>query len=160
MSSSPAPHTFPISSPRQPRKRAWYVIGALWIVLCLLVLWNCGKGAYHNYRLADAAVEHFHQQLDQGEFEGISGEASGELRRGTSEADLVKLFGRVHQKMGNSGKTSIKGFHINWRNGRLYVDQVYDTQFALGQGRESFVWIVEQGQPRLQSYHIDSPNFR
>jgi len=90
----------------------------------------------------------------------MSGEASDELRRGTSEADLIKLFGLVHQKMGNSGKMSAKGFHINWRNGRLYVDQVYDTQFALGQGRESFVWVMEQGQPRLQSYHIDSLNFR
>src|SRR5205807_4809339 len=92
MSSPPTQHTFPISSFPQPRKRVWYVVGTLWIVLCVLVLWNCGKGTYRNYRLAAAAVEHFHQQLNQADFAAMSGEASDELRRGTSEADLIKLF--------------------------------------------------------------------
>jgi hypothetical protein len=62
--------------------------------------------------------------------------------------------------MGNSGKMSTQGFHVTWRNGRLFADQVYDTQFAQGQARESFVWIIEQDRPRLESYHIDSPNLR
>jgi len=53
-----------------------------------------------------------------------------------------------------------QGFHVTWRNGRLFADQVYDTQFAQGQARESFVWIIEQDRPRLESYRIDSPNLR
>jgi hypothetical protein len=146
--------------PPQGRKTKWLVIGTLWVALALVVLWSCGKGFYHNYRLSAAAVDHFHRQLNQGDFETIYGDATDEFRRVGTRADEIKFLDTVHQKMGNSGKMSAKGFHISWKNGLQWVDQVYDTQFALGQGRESFVWLIENGQPHLQSYRIDSANFR
>ena len=62
--------------------------------------------------------------------------------------------------MGNLGKMSAKGFHMNWQNGRVFVNQVYDTQFALGHAREGFIWIIEKEQPRLWAYRIDSPSLR
>lgn len=55
---------------------------------------------------------------------------------------------------------SYQGFHLNWQNGRTMVNEVFDTQFALGQAQEGFIWVIEQDQVRLPSYRVDAPNLR
>jgi hypothetical protein len=70
------------------------------------------------------------------------------------------LFATLHEKLGASGKMSYQGFHLNWQNGRTIVNEVFDTQFALGQAQEGFIWVIEQDQVRLPSYRVDSPNLR
>ena len=149
----------PAPSARRPKTK-WFVVFTIAAVFALIVLWNVGKGFYHNYRLSSAAVEEFHQELDRGDFVTIYGDATDDFRRAGARGDELKFFEMVHQKMGNSGKMSTQRFHVTWRNDRLFADQVYDPQFVLGQARESFVWIIEQDRPRLESYHIDSPNLR
>jgi hypothetical protein len=162
MGSLPPPQVSPFTVPprRQRSMTRRIVLAGIVVAVAAILLWSCGKGAYHNYRLSAAAVERFHQQLDQGDFETIYGEATDEFRRAGSREEQIKFLAMVHEKMGNSGKMSAKGFHINWQNGRLSVNQVYDTQFALGQAQEGFIWIIEQDQPRLQTYRINSSNLR
>ena len=161
MGSLPPQQAPPVSVPRRQRsKTRRIVVAALVVAVGAILLWACGKGAYHDYRLSSAAVDRFHQQLDQGDFETIYGEATDEFRRAGSREDQIKFLALVHEKMGNSGKMSAKGFHISWQNGRQSVNQVYDTQFALGQAEEGFIWIIEQDQPHLQMYHINSSNLR
>lgn|GEM_PF-3314896 len=155
--SSSQPPSF--SSPRQERSRTKrLVVGATLGLLAAIVLWNCGKGTYHNYRLSSAAVDQFHRQLNQADYEAIYGDATDAFRATGTRADALKVFEVVHQKMGDSGKMSARGFHISWQNGRTTVDQVFETQFTLGRGQESFVWIIEQDQAHLQAYHINSAN--
>ena len=60
----------------------------------------------------------------------IYGDATDDFRRAGARGDELKFFEMVHQKMGNSGNMSTQGFHVTWRNGRLFADQVYDTRFA------------------------------
>jgi hypothetical protein len=162
MNIPPAPPQMLRPTPVRSRgvKAGWTLVAILFVVFAVIALWSCGKGSYHNYCLSSAAAEHFHQQLDRGDFESIHEDASDEFRRAGSHADAIKFLETVHVKMGNSGKMSIKGFHMHWSNRRIFVDQVYDTQFTLGQGRESFIWMIEQDEPRLYSYRIDSPNLR
>jgi hypothetical protein len=152
--SSPAP-----LPPKRPGTQR-LVLGTLITVTALLVLWSCGKDFYHNYRLSTAAVDQFHQRLNQGDFESIYGDATDDFRRAATRADEIKFFEMVHQKMGISEKMSTQGFHINWQNGHKFVNQVYDTQFVLGQAQESFVWNIAQDQAHLQSYRVTSPNLR
>ena len=157
---SPPPSARFTRQPPRRTKSKIVVLGVLWVTLAILALWSCGKGAYHNYRLASAAVDRFHGQLNDGDFETIFANATDEFRRtGTREAQL-SFFETVHQKMGASGRMSIKGLHINWRNGILTVDQVFETQFTFGPAQEGFVWVIDHEQPRLQTYRIDSPNLR
>jgi hypothetical protein len=157
----PPQPTNSITLARKQRSRSkGLVFGTLFAALATILLWNCGKGAYHNYRLSSAAIDRFHQQLDQSDYETIYGDATEEFRRAGTREDELKFLEMVHQKMGNSGKMSIKGFHVNWQNGQTAVDEVFDTQFALGQARESFIWVIEHDQPRLQTYRIYSSNLR
>lgn len=136
------------------------------VLLCLLafglatVLWAVGKRTYRNYGIASAAVDHFHQQMNNSDYDAIYEEASDEFRRSGNRPELVKFLQMVHEKMGNSGDRKAAGFHLNWSNGRGTVNQVFNTEFALGQGEESFVWVVQQDQAKLYSYRIDSANLR
>ena len=148
----PAPSLSPSRAPRSKTKRI--VVSSLLAVLLLIVLWTCGKGVYRDYRVSSAAVELFHHRLDSADFDTIYSDASDGFRSFGTKADQIKFLEATHQKLGNSGKTSPLGFHVNWRNSQLFVDQVYSTQFAQGTAQESFVWVMENGKPRLYGYHI------
>ena len=52
------------------------------------------------------------------------------------------------------------GFHVNWQNGHTIINEVFNTQFAQGQAQEGFIWIIDDSNPHLQTYHIDAPQFR
>ena len=161
MSNPPVPPIAPkFSYPRKRSKTRAIVVGSVLMVIGVLVLWSCGKGAYHNYFLARSAVEQFHRELDQGDYDSIYENATDAFRAAGTHGDQVKFLEMVHQKMGNSGKMSPQGFHVNWNNNQVVVDQVYSTKFALGEAQESFVWVIEKDRPRLHSYRIDSPNLR
>ena len=146
--------------PRKGRRTRLIVLFCLSALALLVILLNLGKGTYQSYRMASAAAEHFHHQLDAADYDAIYGEGSLEFRRSGKREDLERFLGLVHQKMGSTGKTSTAGFHVNWTNGRMWIDQVFDTQVTLGQGRESFIWVMERDHLRLYGYHIDSPNLR
>ena len=148
------------SSAARARRRQLILAGVAIVVVASAVVWSCGRGAYRNYRLTSAAVDHFHDQLNREDYDGIYEEASDEFRRFGTRADDTKFLASVHQKMGSSGTKSPRGFHVNWRNGRTWVDQVYETQFSLGTGQESFIWIIDQDHARLYGYHVDSTNLK
>jgi hypothetical protein len=155
----PPPPSLDASAAKAKRNRWLLTAGAI-VVVASAVVWSCGRNAYRNYRVANTAVDHFHDQLNREDYDGIYGEASDEFRRFGTRAEDAKFFATVHQKMGNSGTRSPRGFHVNWRNGHAWVDQVYETQFSLGSGQENFIWIVDQDHARLYGYHIDSTNLK
>jgi hypothetical protein len=145
------------SPPRVPvSKTKWIAVGVLLLLVLGIVLWSCGKGAYHDYRMSSAAVDLFHRRLDRGDFETIYAEASETFRAAGVREDQIKFLQTVHQKMGNSGTNTVQGFHLNWRNDQLLVDQVYDTKFAQGSAREDFVWLIENDRPLLYGYRVSS----
>jgi hypothetical protein len=126
----------------------------------LALLWSCGRSMYRNYGICRAATEHFHQELNQGEYESIYSQANDEFRSAVPKSDEIKVLELVHERMGNAGKMSAAGFHINATTRGTFVNQVYETQFVGGQVQEEFVWRVENGAAALVRYHAESPNFR
>jgi hypothetical protein len=130
---------------------------ALLVLVILGILWSLGKGSYHNYRIASAGVDHFHQQLDDADYDGIYQDAADEFRSSATRQDLTKFLRTVHDKMGKCDNRSAAGFHVNWKNGRVWVDQVFNIQCDAGQAQEAFVWLIQQNQCRLYHYQIDSP---
>lgn len=147
-------------SAAKARRSRWILAAFAILVVASAVVWSFGRGAYRDYRMTSAAVDHFHEQLNREDYDGIYEEASDEFRRFGTRTEDAKFLATVHQKMGSSGAKSPRGFHVNWRNGHTWVDQVYETQFSLGSGQESFIWIIDRGQARLYGYHIDSTNLK
>jgi len=123
-----------------------------------VLVWKAGKSSYRDYQIASGAVERFHQQLNAGDYDRIYQGATDEFRGWGKREDLNRFFDNIREKMGTAGKPSTVGFHVNWRNGAVWVDQTLNTQFEKGKAQEYFVWKIEHDQPRLYNYRIDSPN--
>jgi hypothetical protein len=158
--SSPGGLNASLKPQRSPRYK-----GRKWVLLAgslvaLLLLWTCGRSAYHAYKTEASAMERFHRQLDNAEYEDIYGDATDEFRSAGTREQQIALFKTIHEKMGNSGKCSVKGFHINASTKGTFVNAVYTTVFAAGSANEYFVWRMDTDQPRLWSYHMDSPSLR
>jgi len=133
------------------------MIAALFAVLGVIVWWSCGTSVYHNYRATRSAVEQFHQYLDGADYESIYKQTSAAFRSASPHEDEIRFFENVHRKMGKCGATTATGFYINSRDGYVFVNQSFNTQFTQGQAQEAFVWLMDNGQPLLQMYRIDAP---
>jgi len=157
--------TWPPPPPPTVKRASWFGIKTI-IVVALLglvgiaLVWRAGRSTYHNYQLASSAVDQFHMQLNAGDYNTIYDEATDDFRRSGSREDITRFFTSIHEQMGSAGNKNAAGFHVNWRNGRVWVDQVFNTRFEKGQGQESFVWEIQQERPLLYHYRLDSPNFR
>jgi len=127
-------------------------------VLAGVLAWKTGKLVYRNYQIASGGVGRFHHQMNVGDYDQIYDEATEEFRRSGTREDLKSLFEKIHDKMGSAGEPKAAGFHVNSRNGVVWVDQTFNTQFLNGQAQETFVWKIEQDKPFLHSYRIHSPN--
>ena len=150
-------------SSAQPSKNGKLGVGAILVggaVVALLLVGTCGRSTYHSYKAADSAVGHFHEQLDGSEYEEIYSDATDEFRNASSRQQQIGFLKMVHDKMGNSGKRSIQGFHVTASTKGSFVNVVYQTEFVAGPVKEYFVWRMDQEHPRLWGYHIDSPDMR
>ncbi len=147
-------------APAARRSRGLGLKIAIGIALLAIVggalLWRAGKGSYRNYQMASAGAERFHQQLNAGEYDQIYENSTDEFRHWGSRDKLKEFFDNVRNKMGAAGKASTVGFHVNWRNGVVWVDQTLNTHFEKGKAQEYFVWKIQQDQPHLYNYRIDA----
>ena len=150
----------PAPAARRPKRLGLKI--AIGIALLAIVggtlVWKAGKGSYRNYQMASAAAERFHQQLNAGDYDQIYENSTDEFRQWGSRDKLKQFFDDIRDKMGAAGKASTIGFHVNWRNGVVWVDETMDTQFEKGKGQEFFVWKIQQDQPHLYNYRIDAPS--
>ena len=153
----------PQAPPAKPRTGLGIKI-AIVVVLCGLIggalVWRAGKSTYRNYQIASDAVERFHHEMNLGDYDQIYDESTEEFRRSGTREDLTRFFEKIQDNMGSAGEPKGAGFHVTWRNGVVWVDQTFNTQFLKGQAQEYFVWKIKQDQPRLYNYRINSPNLR
>ena len=130
MSSSPFPPP-PIAPGQRPSSMIKWAVAVGGLVLIALA-WSCGTHFYRDYGICRSSVDRFHQHVNRGEYESIYNEASEDLRAGTPEADQIKVFQTVHEKMGSALKIKPLGFHVKAStNNGILADQVYETEFSL-----------------------------
>jgi hypothetical protein len=106
-------------------------------------------------KLANIAVEHFHEQLNNDRYDEIIGEAD----EGFSQAgkdDLLKFFSAVHAKLGDAGASSFDNINVSATPTRTFVTTRYSTAFSRGAATETFTWIKKAGALKLYGYNINS----
>jgi hypothetical protein len=105
-------------------------------------------------RLANTAVQHFHQQFNSGQYLEIFRDADVGFTEGKNEDDLAKFLQEVHAKLGDAVAGSFISIRVNAAtNGNLTTAQ-YKTTFDRGSAIETFTWIKTDNTLRLYGYNI------
>jgi hypothetical protein len=128
--------------------------GAMAGVILLGALTGCSVGA--DTKLVEAEIASFHRQLDAGQFDAIYLDASSDMKRATTQAELVQLLSAIHRKLGaySSGKSA--NWNDNVTTGGHFVTENYASQYARGSASENFVYRIEGQKAVLAGYHINS----
>jgi hypothetical protein len=119
-------------------------------------MWQCGSVLMSGKKLSDAAVQHFHQQLNAGQYEEIYNEADDGFRSGETHENIVKFLEAVHKKLGNSRDTDFVNIGVNATTNGTFTTTIYNTTFDGGPSTETFTWVKSSGNLKLYSYHIES----
>ena len=114
----------------------------------------CSAGA--DSRLAERAVDEFHQMLDAGQFEAMYSASADELQKATTQEQFVALLGAVHRKLGSVKAATRKNWNVNYQPSGTFVTLVYSTSYAEGEAAEQFVYRMQDGKALLAGYHVNS----
>jgi hypothetical protein len=106
---------------------------------------------------AESGVVHFHDMLDAGRYHDIYIGGEPEFRRTASEAEGVRIFQMVHDRLGPFRSSQPTGWRVNFVAGGNIVNLTYNTQFASASGTEDFVFRIRDGAAHLVGYHVNSP---
>jgi uncharacterized protein DUF4019 len=135
---------------------SWKWTLAIVAVGLMVLMWQCGWAMMTGKKLADAAVLHFHQQLDAGQFEAIYDEADQAFKAGDSREEVIKFLEAVHRKLGHSGKANWVNINVNTNTNGTFTTTSYKTTFDSGPATETFTWVKSGGNLKLYNYHIES----
>jgi hypothetical protein len=144
-------------APRKPSGKVWIWTGAATLIILLFFAWECGSAFLRGKKLADTAVQHFHEQLNDGQYDEIIAEADEGFRAASTHDDAVKLFSQVHDQLGDAGASSFAGINMNSSTGQgTTLTCNYTTVFAHGSAAETFTWKKNGSTLKLYGYHIQS----
>jgi len=105
------------------------------------LLWQCGSGMYQGRKLANVAVQHFHQELNNSQFDQICQEGDPEFRAAQSHDNLVRFLRAVHAKLGNALSDSMTGIRVNATTSGTFIITSYSTRYGNGSAQETFTWV-------------------
>jgi hypothetical protein len=143
--------------PHTPPKRVlWKWSLAATAVILAFLMWQCGSALVQGRKLANAAVQHFHQQLNTEEYEEIYRSADEGFRTGQSHDELIKFLQAVHKKLGNAGDATQTNIRVDTNTQGTFTTTWYSTAFANGTAKETFTWTKGSGTLKLYGYHIES----
>src|SRR5262245_21936679 len=90
----------------------------------LLILWQFGARLVYDRHLAEAAVQRFHQRLNNAQYREIFSDADVGFTEGKAEEDLVKFLQTIHSRFGDAGSSDFSGTSVNVRaNGTFTTAQ-------------------------------------
>jgi hypothetical protein len=128
--------------------------------LCVtFLLWECGSGIYQGYRVGDASVHHFHQELNDGKYDQICQEADAAFRESEDHDKLVAFFRGVHSKLGNVTAEKLNNINVNASTSGTRITTSYTTTFTAGTADETFTWAKSGRGLKLLAYDIRSSAF-
>jgi len=134
----------------------WKWSAAAAAVILVFLMWRCGSALVRGRKLANAAVQHFHAQLNAQEYEEICADADEGFRAGQSHDELIRFLQAVHKKLGSADQTTQFNLRVDSNTRGTFTTTFYNTTFANGAATESFTWVTTGGALKLYAYHIES----
>jgi hypothetical protein len=134
---------------------------AVFVVLILIGGSSCSYEAKHKTETAvEHAVEKFHEELNEEQYQTIYYGADDELRSRVTEAEFTAQLRSVHEQLGRaSGKAYVfiddsvwRGLRKAFGTKREIVAHGNTPASDMIIGNEQFVWAVENDAPKLVSY--------
>jgi hypothetical protein len=101
-----------------PKRILWKASFAITALVMVLFMWQCGTALIIGRRLANGAVRHFHEELNNGQYDQIFQEADGVF---TSNGESLKFLQAVHNKLGDATAEKQANIIVNVNAGRTLI---------------------------------------
>ena len=124
-----------------------------WLVVAAIVA-GCSVPA--DTKVAERAVDTFHEMLNDGQFDAIYAAAGDELKSAARREDFVALLEAIHRKLRITKSWTKQGWNVNYHTSGTFVTLNYSTIFDGGDAVEQFVYRLKDGKALLVGYHINS----
>ena len=148
---------YPVEPTRKRVLWKWSLLAAA--LLLGYLMWQCGSGLSAGARLSDAAVQHFHSQLDSGDYEAILQESDPAFQNADSHEELVKFLTGVHSKLGALRGAARTNLSVNADTRGTFINTTYKSTFEQGDAVETFTWRKAGSGLKLVTYRIESKAF-
>ena len=141
---------------KKPPKVKWIIAAVAALCLVLFIKSFVKVGVRPGYfeddkRLATAAVERFHAQLNAGQFQAIYNEAAPAFQSAGSQSTLITAMTQSKQKFGNVVQ-AVQVAANAFPGGQVRF--VYNTKFQKGDTTEMFIWQSDGQKASLVMYKI------
>jgi len=107
-------------------------------------------------KVAERAVDTFHEMLNAGQSDAIYSASGDELKKAAKREEFVALLDAIHRKLGVTKSWTKKGWNVNYHTSGTFVTLNYSTIFDGGDAAEQFVYRLKDGKALLAGYHINS----
>jgi hypothetical protein len=155
----PAPTPASEQTPKRPKIIIWKWTLVATALFFAYLMWECGSGLYQGGVQANGAVRHFHQELNDGQYEQICQEAETGFCETTKHDEVTSFLQGVHKKLGNATAESLIGMNVNANTNGTFITTRYNSTFADGSAEETFTWVKSSGKLKLHGYNIQSNAF-
>jgi Protein of unknown function (DUF4019) len=150
------PHAEKVRQQSSRKGILWKWSLGLTAILLTYFMWQCGSALVQGRTLANAAVHHFHEKLNSGQYEEICRSADQAFTAAQGHEEVVKFLTAVHRKLGNAGAESQVNIRVDSNTNGTFITTFYRTEFASGAATETFTWRKSGGAIRLLGYNVQS----
>lgn len=138
---------------REPLRTAW--LRRTVTLFGLLMLCSCSMS--RDVEIARQAVEQFHRQVSEGQYDAIYDAADPVYKESLSREANHSFFSRIRLKMGAFQNTKNTGYFVSAATKGTFVRLQYKTLCLNGELDEQFILRIEGGCATLVRYEASSP---
>ena len=149
----------PAAAPEPRRHVLWKWSIAITAIVLGYLMWQCGSGLSVGRSLSNAAVQQFHSELNNEQYDRIFAYADDGFRGSGKQEEGIKFLQAVHRKLGNAQQANLANMMVQATTGGTYIIAAYKTKFEHGDADEKFVWVRKDGQLKLYRYDVQSNVF-
>jgi hypothetical protein len=127
-------------------------------LLCALLaaILVAGCSSSEDLAAVRSRISHFRDQMAARQFSQIYDETSDDLKKSTTEKQMVDLLAAMERKLGAPKDTQDNGWKVDFRSSGTVVTLSLKTQFERGSGIETFTYRFSGSEALLLGYNINS----